>query len=199
VYFVSNQGRFQARRSELRRAMRPFLEDRLADLTLTGWLSRPTLLCLLLTCHASKVDGQTIAGIDSPNIVFILVDDQGWTGTSLKMDKERGDSMSDYYQLKGDHALLRIVPPGGFLKRGVEKGLGFPRAARSIFMSLHAPGLFSRQSSDRMPGSARCALPLRGISSPRFQPGRGAASRFAGCAIAMTVIFWVRISEQRPF
>ncbi len=83
---------------ELGRVIHLFLEGWLADPTLTGWLSRPALLCLLLTCHASNVAGQTIAGIDSPNIVFILVDDQGWTGTSLEMDKERGDSKSDYYQ-----------------------------------------------------------------------------------------------------
>ena len=32
-----------------------------------------------------------------PNFVFILADDQGWTGTSASMDAARGDARSDYY------------------------------------------------------------------------------------------------------
>ena len=34
----------------------------------------------------------------SPNIVFIFVDDQGWNGTSHQMDSSRSSSQSDYYQ-----------------------------------------------------------------------------------------------------
>ncbi len=33
-----------------------------------------------------------------PNFVFILSDDQGWTGLSVPMDKNRPDSKSDYYR-----------------------------------------------------------------------------------------------------
>ncbi|MEM6776268.1 MAG: sulfatase-like hydrolase/transferase [Planctomycetota bacterium] len=33
-----------------------------------------------------------------PNFVFILTDDQGWTGLSVPMDKTRDDSRSDFYQ-----------------------------------------------------------------------------------------------------
>ncbi len=33
-----------------------------------------------------------------PNFVFILADDQGWTGLSVQMDKNRPDSKSDYYR-----------------------------------------------------------------------------------------------------
>ena len=33
-----------------------------------------------------------------PNIVLILSDDQGWTGTSLKMDRNRSNSRSDLYE-----------------------------------------------------------------------------------------------------
>jgi len=33
-----------------------------------------------------------------PNFVFILADDQGWTGLSVQMDKNRPNSKSDYYQ-----------------------------------------------------------------------------------------------------
>lgn len=32
-----------------------------------------------------------------PNIVLILTDDQGWTGTSVRMDKKNADSVSDLY------------------------------------------------------------------------------------------------------
>ncbi len=32
-----------------------------------------------------------------PNIIFFLVDDQGWNGTSVQMDEHREDSKSDYY------------------------------------------------------------------------------------------------------
>jgi arylsulfatase A-like enzyme len=34
----------------------------------------------------------------APNFVFILTDDQGWTGLSVPIDKNRPDSKSDYYQ-----------------------------------------------------------------------------------------------------
>ncbi len=33
-----------------------------------------------------------------PNFLFILVDDMGWTGTSVALDPENSDSKSDYYQ-----------------------------------------------------------------------------------------------------
>jgi arylsulfatase A len=34
---------------------------------------------------------------DARNVVLILADDQGWTGTSVQMDRARGDSRSDLY------------------------------------------------------------------------------------------------------
>ena len=35
---------------------------------------------------------------EKPNIVLILTDDQGWTGTSVQMDQSRRDSASDLYR-----------------------------------------------------------------------------------------------------
>jgi hypothetical protein len=35
---------------------------------------------------------------DVPNIVVILTDDQGWNGTSARMDGQRSDSRSDFYE-----------------------------------------------------------------------------------------------------
>jgi len=46
----------------------------------------PAFQCLATT--ASK----------SPNIIVFLADDQGWSGTSVLMDKNRSDSKSDFYQ-----------------------------------------------------------------------------------------------------
>ena len=34
----------------------------------------------------------------SPNFIFILADDQGWNGTSVKMMEREPLSQSDYYQ-----------------------------------------------------------------------------------------------------
>ena len=37
-------------------------------------------------------------GTKKPNVIFILVDDMGWTGMSLKADNQRSDSKSDFYE-----------------------------------------------------------------------------------------------------
>jgi hypothetical protein len=42
--------------------------------------------------------GQFQADGEKPNFVFILADDMGWTGTSVKVDPEIPESGSDYYQ-----------------------------------------------------------------------------------------------------
>ena len=33
-----------------------------------------------------------------PNIILVLVDDQGWTDSSVRMMKDREDSKSDFYE-----------------------------------------------------------------------------------------------------
>lgn len=48
---------------------------------------------VFLICLSGK-----LALAQSPNIVFILIDDQGWTGTSHQMKSTLGTSQSDYYQ-----------------------------------------------------------------------------------------------------
>ncbi|MDG2168150.1 MAG: sulfatase-like hydrolase/transferase, partial [Opitutales bacterium] len=47
-----------------------------------------------LLCFSAHLFAQT----DSPNIILFLADDQGWTGTSVRMDKEDPRSKSDFYQ-----------------------------------------------------------------------------------------------------
>ena len=44
---------------------------------------------------------------ESPNIVLILTDDQGWTGTSVQMDKRMSDSASDLYRTPNLERLAR--------------------------------------------------------------------------------------------
>ena len=51
---------------------------------------RPTLAAALLACAAFPVAAQ--------NIVLILSDDQGWTGTSVQMDARVRNSVSDLYR-----------------------------------------------------------------------------------------------------
>jgi arylsulfatase A-like enzyme len=46
---------------------------------------------------------------DSPNVVLILADDQGWTETSLQMHDGVPDSKSDYYRAP---ALERLATEG---------------------------------------------------------------------------------------
>ncbi len=55
------------------------------------FLHRLTYLLLFSTLLFNTVQAQT------PNFVVILVDDQGWTGTSVLMDANDPDSKSDYY------------------------------------------------------------------------------------------------------
>jgi len=50
-----------------------------------------------------------------PNIVFILADDQGWTGLSEKMDPDVEGSCSDYYQTP---SLARLVKEGMRFSQG---------------------------------------------------------------------------------
>lgn len=54
-------------------------------------------------------------GSQRPNFVFILTDDQGWTGLSVRMDKSRADSQSDYYQTPN---IARLALSGMRFSRG---------------------------------------------------------------------------------
>lgn len=47
-----------------------------------------------LCCLSAHLFSQT----DSPNIILFMADDQGWTGTSVLMDKNDPRSKSDFYQ-----------------------------------------------------------------------------------------------------
>ena len=55
------------------------------------------------------------AGGKSPNFVFILADDQGWTGTSAAMHAGRKDAQSDYYRTPN---LKRLASQGRRFTQG---------------------------------------------------------------------------------
>ena len=54
----------------------------------------PFLIAILIYLVAEPI----LANTSPPNIVMILVDDQGWTGTSVQMDPSEPNSVSDFYQ-----------------------------------------------------------------------------------------------------
>jgi arylsulfatase A len=79
-------------------------------------------LAICPTLHADDRTGFTSQslrgqGTDQthPNFVFILTDDQGWTGLSVPMDKNRPDSKSDYYQ---SPSIARLASQGMRFSRG---------------------------------------------------------------------------------
>lgn len=65
-------------------------------------INRRSFLRLALAANAAAMLaprlGAKAAELNSPNFVFILGDDQGWTGTSVSMHSGRNDARSDYYR-----------------------------------------------------------------------------------------------------
>jgi arylsulfatase A-like enzyme len=66
-------------------------------------LSQTVFLLTLLIVLATRIDvnAQTRLETDSaqtPNIIFILADDQGWNGTSVQMHPDLPNSKSDFYR-----------------------------------------------------------------------------------------------------
>lgn len=77
---------------------------------------RTTLTVLMIVLAATEFscsEPQNAKG--QPNFVLILSDDQGWTGLSSKMDRNRFDSKSDYYQTP---SLDRFAQEGVRFSRG---------------------------------------------------------------------------------
>ena len=54
------------------------------------------LACALVACSSPKTLRRE--GPRPPNVVVFLVDDQGWTGTSVQLDDDQRRSRSDYYR-----------------------------------------------------------------------------------------------------
>jgi arylsulfatase A-like enzyme len=58
------------------------------------WILLLAFLLAGITSNESDAVGDEVL----PNVVFIFVDDQGWTGTSVQMDRDIPESKSDYYK-----------------------------------------------------------------------------------------------------
>jgi len=86
------------------------------------------------------------AGDTAPNFVFILSDDQGWTGSSVSMDNARNDTKSDYYLTPN---LER------FAGQGVRFTQGYAPAALCCptRRSLQFGQTPARQGNERFPGN----------------------------------------------
>ncbi len=64
-------------------------------------------LCLLLALSACRIEAANEKAPKSPNIIFILTDDQGWTHTSHRADPDIPESQSDYYETPNMDRLAR--------------------------------------------------------------------------------------------
>ena len=64
------------------------------------------LLCVSLigmmfylgSCEMTNHSHQKLKKSSTPNFIFILADDQGWNGTSVKMMHDEPGSKSDYFE-----------------------------------------------------------------------------------------------------
>ena len=86
------------------------------------------LLFLILFLSAQISQAQNVA--ESPNFIFILADDQGWNGTSVKMIEDNEFSKSDFYETPN-------------IERIAKKGLIFSNAYASA--PVCAPSRYSIQ------------------------------------------------------
>lgn len=66
--------------------------------------NRALLLAIALSSLIGVRHGKA-ADSDAPNIIVILTDDQGWNGTSVRMDPNIPGSASDFYQTPNLEAL----------------------------------------------------------------------------------------------
>lgn len=56
------------------------------------------MLALAVSGLVASVAAEATAAAGRPNIIVVLLDDQGWTGTSVQMDPNIPSSKSDYYE-----------------------------------------------------------------------------------------------------
>ena len=86
------------------------------------------LLFLILFLSAQISQAQNVA--ESPNFIFILADDQGWNGTSVRMIENNDLSRSDFYETPN-------------IERIASKGIVFSNAYASA--PVCAPSRYSIQ------------------------------------------------------
>ena len=70
-------------------------------------LRKSSILSCLFVVLAVATTTQPADAADKPNIILVLTDDQGWTGTSVPMMMGRSDSRSDFYRTPALERLAR--------------------------------------------------------------------------------------------
>ncbi len=100
----------------------------------------------------------------SPNLVFVLSDDQGWTGTSVSMHDRRDDAKSDYFLTPN---LERLASQGIRFSQGYSPAALCCPTRRSIqFGQTPARQGNERFAADYPPGNDRLSIPrvLRAVN-----------------------------------
>jgi arylsulfatase A-like enzyme len=97
------------------------------------------------------------AGDNAPNFVFILSDDQGWTGSSVSMDNARSDAKSDYFLTPN---LERLAGQGVRFTQGYAPAALCCPTRRSLqFGQTPARQGYERFTANYPPGNDRLTIP----------------------------------------
>lgn len=99
-------------------------------------------------CVAWLILASTAFADDAPNIVLILTDDQGWTGTSVPMDQKLPGSASDLYQTP---SLEKLAEQGMRFSNGYSPAPNCSPTRMSIQTGKTAPRLGATDIIDVVP------------------------------------------------
>ena len=111
-------------------------------------MNRPSLSIVPLIMAAA----QTLPAAESPNIVLLLADDQGWTGSSVVMDDRVPSSTSDLYRTPN---LERLAAQGMRFSNGYAPAPNCSPTRMSIQTGKTAARLGATDIIDVVPGNAR--------------------------------------------
>lgn len=145
----------------------------IASLPLAGRTSiRRQLALVLLAVAAVSGLSRTACAASAPNIVLIIVDDQGWNGTSAQMDPNVPGSKSDFYQTPNIAALAA----GGMRFSNGYAASPYCASTRASLMTGKSPAQVQMTDlKDAQPGSVRYTggytnLPLTPPTPEFFDP-----------------------------
>lgn len=110
-----------------------------------------TLACLTLIVLVTS----PLYAAEPPNIVLILTDDQGWTGTSVRMDKRMEDSASDLYRTPN---LERLAQEGMRFSNGYAPAPNCSPTRMSIQTGKTAARLGATDILDVVPRNGRAGF-----------------------------------------
>ena len=132
-------------------------------------------------------DGATAAmgaeAIDKPNIVFIYVDDVGWTGTSVEMIERNPDSRSDFYQTPN---LETLASRGMVFSRAYSPGpMCTPSRAAVLTGKTPAELHITTPGGGRTDGARKMLTPRPSTQLPDDIPTIGTILKAEGYATAL--------------